>query len=344
MRFTWENISERRILVSNFDMTCNSLCEFNTLDWLLRVWALPENRLRRLHVLKYTTQLSCIRWSTSSRSSFQLMTGVTVDIRSLRSLVTFVTVDNRLPYIFVLQHGYCTFVIILFRLFTWLFINLTMCIWALFPKSASTFGLVEQAFWRVRPFTEWIGASSFEVILTKPSRRSTAGTSASGTSGSRRISLILLLGRIRRRIRLSQFSTLINIVAETEIVSSRTLPVGLPLPTISNIFFVHAVLSPDSWPRRSSQNFRFWLQSSYFEFPARYFFSPSFSICDNQVLFSSDESPGHTIPIRSWVSQTLVFLICTILPRCHQVGFSSQTIKFRPTLSRILEYRHFEDW
>ena len=26
--------------------------------------------------------------------------------------------------------------------------------------------------------------------------------------------------------------------------------------------------------------------------------SPS-SICDNQVLTSSDESPGHTIPIRS---------------------------------------------
>ena len=31
----------------------------------------------------------------------------------------------------------------------------------------------------------------------------------------------------------------------------------------------------------------------------RYFFSLSFSICDNQDLFSSDESPGHTIPIRS---------------------------------------------
>ena len=28
-------------------------------------------------------------------------------------------------------------------------------------------------------------------------------------------------------------------------------------------------------------------------------FHHSFSICDNQVLISSDESPGHTIPIRS---------------------------------------------
>ena len=68
---------------------------------------------RRLHVLKDTTQMSCVRWSTSSRSSFQLMTGVTV--------------ENRFPYIFapiiLLQHGYCTFVIILFRPFTRLFIN-----------------------------------------------------------------------------------------------------------------------------------------------------------------------------------------------------------------------------
>ena len=66
------------------------------------------------------------------------MTGITFDIGSLRSLVTFVTVDNRLPYAFVqiilLQHGYCTFVIILLGPFTRLFINLTMCIRALFPN------------------------------------------------------------------------------------------------------------------------------------------------------------------------------------------------------------------
>ena len=36
----------------------------------------------------------------------------------------------------------------------------------------------------------------------------------------------------------------------------------------------------------------FWLQNSYFVYFARYSFSPSFSF-----LFSSDESPGHTIPI-----------------------------------------------
>ena len=45
MRFTWANISERRILVSNFGVTRNSLCEFHTLDWLRHVCALPENSL-----------------------------------------------------------------------------------------------------------------------------------------------------------------------------------------------------------------------------------------------------------------------------------------------------------
>ena len=61
MRFTWANVSERRILVSNFCVTRNSLREFYTFDWSLHVCALPENRLRRLHVLKYATQLPRVR-------------------------------------------------------------------------------------------------------------------------------------------------------------------------------------------------------------------------------------------------------------------------------------------
>ena len=57
----------------------------------------------------------------------------------------------------LIQHSYCTLVIILFRPFASLFINLTMCIRALFPKSATTLCLVEQAFWRVPLFhrTSW---------------------------------------------------------------------------------------------------------------------------------------------------------------------------------------------
>ena len=48
-------------LVSNFGVTRNGLRDFYTLDWSLHVRALPENRLRRLDVLKYTTQLPCVR-------------------------------------------------------------------------------------------------------------------------------------------------------------------------------------------------------------------------------------------------------------------------------------------
>ena len=233
--FTWANISERRIFVSNLSNTRNSLCEFHTLDWLRHVCALTENRLRRRHVLKYATQLSCVRWSTSSRSSFQLV--ITFLTRSPWSIVTFNKVEKRFPYTFMpitlFQHSYCTFVIILFRPFCRLFINLTMCIRAFFPKPTTTLGLVEQAFWRVPLFTKWVIASSFEVILARPSRHSTTGTLSSGTSGSRWFSLTLLHERIRRRIWWCNFSTLIRIVTETAIVSSRTLSVGFPLPTIS---------------------------------------------------------------------------------------------------------------
>ena len=37
VHFTWANISERRILVSNFSVTCNSFRDFHTLDWFLHV-------------------------------------------------------------------------------------------------------------------------------------------------------------------------------------------------------------------------------------------------------------------------------------------------------------------
>ena len=61
MRFTWANESERGILVSNFSVTRNSLCESHTLDWSRHVCALPDNRLRRRHVVQHTTQLQCVR-------------------------------------------------------------------------------------------------------------------------------------------------------------------------------------------------------------------------------------------------------------------------------------------
>ena len=67
--------------------------------------------------------------------------------------------------------------------------------------------------------------------------------SASGASGSRRISLILPHERTWRRIRLCQFCTLIDIVTKTAIVSFRKNTARL-LSTANNIldFFAHAVL------------------------------------------------------------------------------------------------------
>ena len=57
MRFTWANQSERRILVSNFCVTCNSFCDFYTSDRFPYVSDLPENKHRRLHVLKDATPI-----------------------------------------------------------------------------------------------------------------------------------------------------------------------------------------------------------------------------------------------------------------------------------------------
>ena len=91
----------------------------------------------------------------------------------------------------------------------------------------------------VRLFTEWVDASSFKVILARPSLQDyrnifSTGTFSSGTSGSRRFSHILLHERIRRRIRLCHFCTLINIVTILQLSPSEHCPLTFPLPTISN--------------------------------------------------------------------------------------------------------------
>ena len=141
MRCTWTNVTDRWILVSNFGMTCNSLCEFHTLDWSLHVCAHPENRLRRRHVLKYTTLLSCIRWSTLRWLLSQLF--ITSLIKLPRSIGTLVGKRSSFVPITFLQYSHSTFVIILLGPFCRLFINLTMCEWALFTKPTTTLGLVE---------------------------------------------------------------------------------------------------------------------------------------------------------------------------------------------------------
>ena len=80
---------------SRICVTRYSLREFYALDWFLHVWALPENRLRRLHVLKYTTQLPCVRRSTFRRSLFLLV--ITFLIGSPWSIVNFNMVEQQVP-------------------------------------------------------------------------------------------------------------------------------------------------------------------------------------------------------------------------------------------------------
>ena len=179
-------------------------------------------------------------------------------------------------------------------------VNLTMCKRALFPKTATILVLVEQAFRRMPSFAGWVIASSSEVILARPSRHSAAGAFTSGTSGPRWFSLTLLHERILRRIWWWTFPTLIHIVAETAIVSFHTLPVGFPLPTISKnslytlfcpLILDHGVLLKIFASGSKVLISNFLLNTSLHQ---------SFQSCDNQVVTSSDESPGRTIPIRSW--------------------------------------------
>ena len=100
------------------------------------------------------------------------------------------------------QHSHCTFVTILF------------CIHS--PTCRTS--ILEDAI-----FHRLVCASSFEVILARQSKHSSTGTLASGTSGSRCISLILPRRRARRKILLCHFCTLIDIVKETAIVCFGTL-------------------------------------------------------------------------------------------------------------------------
>ena len=106
------------------------------------------------------------------------------------------------------------------------FFNLAMRIRALFLKSASIFWLVGQAL-----FTEWSGASSFEVILARQSSHfPTLGFFLWDFGFS------MLFAHSAASLEKDSAVPFLHaywFVTETAIVSFRTLPVGLPLPTIS---------------------------------------------------------------------------------------------------------------
>ena len=106
MRFTWTNVTERGILVSNFGMTCKPLWTSHV-GLVSACRCLPENRLRRRHVLKYATQLSCIRKLTFRWILSQFL--ITSLPRFPRSIVTRIWDRLSLLPISLFQHSHSTF-------------------------------------------------------------------------------------------------------------------------------------------------------------------------------------------------------------------------------------------
>ena len=179
MRITWANHSKRWILVSNVSVTYDRLFVNRTHGIGFRMSGLFRKnvaRLRRLHILKYAAQLS-LHQITDVSMNF-VPTFITPLIRFPWSIV--ISVGNRFSFMPITLFSIKPrrfLSIIRFGPFRRLFVNLTICMPALFPKFATALGLVEQAFWRVPLFTEWICASSSEVILARPSKHFTIGKS-----------------------------------------------------------------------------------------------------------------------------------------------------------------------
>ena len=164
-------------------------------------------------------------------------------------------------------------------------------------------------------FTEWSCASSFEVILARHSSHFPTRASASRTSQC--IFHTLLRRRSRRRID--------------------------SLPTISQ-----TSLFTLFYPMVFDHGACFKISISGFKIlHSQILLDTSFYHCLQTVIIRSSLLLMNLQVIQFQYgldySQTLVFLICTSFPRCHQMGFVSSPIEFRPISNRIPEYHHFEE-
>ena len=191
----------------------------------------------------------------------------------------------------LLQHGHCTFVTIVLEPFSRMFINLILKI-CNHSWSFRTSVLEDATFQRMK-WCKFLGG--------KPCRSIETFYHWDSCLWDFRFSMHFTLSVAWKNSvtdsGVSFFCRFIDIVTETAIVSFRTLPVGFPLPSVSK-FSVHTVLSM-ILDHGVFHIFRFCPQNSCFVNLARYFWIPLSSICDNQDLFSSDESPYCTFPIRS---------------------------------------------
>ena len=216
------------------------------------VCAHPENRLRRLHVLKYATQWPCIRWSTLRWSSSQLL--ITLLIRLPWSTVTLVGDKSSFMTITFPQYSHCTFVIILFGPFSRLFINLTMCEWALFPKRQPLLVLWNKHSGGCHFFTKWVAASSPKGTPCK-----VIGTFSRWDSFSWYFGFSMLFSH-SAAWKNSETGSAVSFLhvywhGNCNCLLQETAR-WTPIPNNLQEFFIHAILFPDSWPGRFFHNFR----------------------------------------------------------------------------------------
>ena len=99
-----------------------------------------------------------------------------------------------------------------------------------------------------------------KVILARPSRRSPTGTSTSGTSGSRWVFAHSAAWKNSETDLMVNFSHASSYRGGNYNCLLSHIARWFPIANNLQEFFVHAVLFPNYWPRRSSQNFHFWLK------------------------------------------------------------------------------------
>ena len=163
--------------------------------------------------------------------------------------------------------------------------------------------------------------------LLSPSFFGFRRTPASETLSSRCTSTVLLWFRKSSGF-WCRFCTLIFIVPETTLVSSRTLSFFLSIDSILLVLFQHRVDSCDSLPLLPFQFSHFWRQNFAIWVSDLCFSSPSSSIFDIRASISSDVVQFQ---YGFWVDQTHVLSICTSSPRHHQLGSCSSVDEIRPT-------------
>ena len=172
----------------------------------------------------------------------------------------------------------------MFWTFAGLFFNLAIRIRELSSKSASILRLVEQAYWRMPLFTEWIGASFFAEVLAGPSRHANMGLLPLGLRVPEAFLSLCCMKEYG-----DGFGSFIFVHAycyrdwNCNCLLYKTARWAHIANNIQESF-VKAVVSPDSWPRRFFHNFLFWPQNYWFVDSARYFF---FTIVFNSVTIKS---------------------------------------------------------